>query len=128
MDVIEQVELPDGVTVAELRRVLRRAGAAFAFVHGSRVAGTHRPGSDVDVAVWFGRPVAAWEIDLPGAAELMVLDTAGLELAGRVAQHGVLLFDDDPQARIAWQADRSKRFLDEARRRDDLVATVFGRG
>lgn len=88
----------------------------------------HRPGSDLDVAAWFGRPVGAWELDLPTGIDLLVLDTAGLELAGRVAQHGVLVVDDDPPTRVAWQADRCKRYLDEAHRRADLVAEVFGRG
>jgi hypothetical protein len=58
----------------------------------------------------------------------LVLDTAGLELAGRVAQRGVLLLDDDPPRRVAWQADHTKRFLDEAHRRQASVQTVLGRG
>lgn len=128
MDRVEHVPLPAGLRIEELRAALRRGGAVFAFLHGSRVAGRHLPGSDLDVAAWFGRPVDGWEIDLPGQVDLLVLDTAGVELAGRVAQRGVLLFDDDPPARVAWQADRCKRYLDEAHRRSDLVDTVLGRG
>lgn len=126
VDAIDQVALPVGLTLERLRTALRRAGAVFAFVHGSRAAGTHRP--EADVAAWFGRHVASWEVDLPAGVDLLVLDTTGLELAGRVAQHGVLLLDDDPPARVAWQADRRKRYLDEAHRRAELVATVLGRG
>jgi len=37
--------------------------------------------------------------------DLLILDRAPLWLAGRVALNGVLLFDDDPPAREAWQAD-----------------------
>jgi uncharacterized protein len=125
---IDEVPLPDGLTTAGLRRALREAGAVFAFLHGSRTTGAHRRDSDLDVAAWFGRSVGSWEIDLPARADLLVLDTAGLELAGRVAQRGVLLLDDDPPVRVAWQADRCKRYLDEAHRRADLVATVLGRG
>lgn len=128
MEAIEKVALPDGVTADQLQRALRQAGAVFAFVHGSRVTGKHRADADLDVAAWFRRPVASWQVDLPAGVDLLVLDTAGLELSGRVAQHGVLLLDDDPPVRVAWQADRCKRYLDEAHRRADLVATVLRRG
>lgn len=112
----------------DLRGALREAGAVFAYLHGSRAGGRPRPDSDVDVAAWFGQPVDAWDITLPARVDLLVLDTAGLELSGRVAQHGILILDDDPPLRVAWQADRSKRYLAEAHRRRDLVETVFGRG
>ncbi|MEW6153085.1 MAG: nucleotidyltransferase domain-containing protein [Actinomycetota bacterium] len=124
----EQLEMPPGLTLDTLRRRLRGAGAVFAFVHGSRVAGTARAGSDLDVAAWFGRPVPSWDVELGPAVDLLVLDTAGLELAGRVAQRGVLVLDDDPPLRVGWQADRTKRYLDEEDRRARLVATVLGTG
>ncbi len=127
-DRLTGVALPEGVDPADLRAALRRAGAVFAYVHGSRVSGLHHQWSDLDVAAWFGRVVGAWEIRVPPGVDLMVLDTAGLELAGRVAQHGVLLLDDDPPVRVRWQADRSKRYLDEAHRRAQLVQTVLGGG
>lgn len=122
------VPLPDGVLLASLCEALRDAGARFAFLHGSRVEGTHREGSDLDVAAWFGRAVDAWQVRLPPGCDLLVLDTAGLKLAGQVALRGALLLDDDPPARVVWQADRSKRYLDEAHRRRELVATVLGGG
>jgi len=34
--------------------VLRQAGARFAYLHGSRATGEHRPDSDIDVAAYFG--------------------------------------------------------------------------
>ncbi|CAN5181502.1 hypothetical protein BH23ACT9_BH23ACT9_36700 [soil metagenome] len=128
MDAIESVVLPEGLTAERLRTALRAADAQFAYVHGSRAAGSHRPSSDLDVAAWFGQSIAPYDVVLPPGVDLLVLDTAGLELSGRVAQHGILLFDDDPPARVAWQADRSKRYLDEAHRRRDLVQTVLRRG
>ncbi len=100
---------------------LRAAGARFAYLHGSRVAGTARPDSDVDLAAWFGRDrvPAPWEVgDLPGAVDLLVLDGAPLELAGRVALRGRLLFDDDPPARVRWEATTRKIWADEAPRRE----------
>lgn len=124
----EEVPLPEGVELPALRTALRVAGAVFAFLHGSRVDSTAGDRSDVDVAAWFPSPTDAWDVDLPPHCDLLVLGTAGLELAGRVAQHGVLLLDDDPAARVAWQADTRKRWLDEAHRRRALVATVLHRG
>lgn len=105
---------------------LRAAGARFAFVHGSRAAETHRPGSDVDVAAWFdGHDPAPWAIGgLPAGVDLLVLDRAPLELAGRVALHGVLLFDDDPGARVGWLALTRRIYLDE-RPRTDLARRLF---
>lgn len=97
--------------VAEL---LRAAGARFAFIHGSRVLGRARPDSDLDVGAWWGAgPPASWEVDLPIGVDLVVLDSAPLWLAGRIAQQGRLLFDDDPPARVRWQADTRLRYLDE---------------
>lgn len=128
MRTAEHVPLPDGVALAALHSALREAGAVFAFLHGSRVTGGATDRSDLDVAAWFGRRVEPWDVVLPPPCDLLVLDTAGLELAGRVAQYGALLLDDDPPVRVAWQADRSKRWLDEAHRRRALVDTVLRRG
>lgn len=100
---------------------LRAAGARFAFLHGSRAEGRERPGSDTDVAAWFGTDeidVVGLAADLPARVDLLVLDRAPPELAGRVAMWGRLLFDDDPPARVAWQATRRKLFLDERPRRE----------
>lgn len=111
---------------------LRRAGARFAFVHGSRAgAGAVRPGSDLDVAArWGADPPAPWEVELPAGVDLVVLDTAPLWLAGRVALHGRLLFEDDPSARVAWQADTRLVYLDELpelrRRKREWLKVVAG--
>ncbi len=125
---VEDLDSLDRDLVESLRTALRTAGARFAFVHGSHATGTHRADSDLDVAAWFGRRVAPWEVALPHGVDLLVLDEAGLELAGRVATHGVLLLDEDPPTRVAWQADRAKRHLAEEARRRELVRTVLGRG
>jgi hypothetical protein len=82
---------------------LRAAGARFAFVHRSRAGGTAaRPDSDLDRAAWWGCAApASWEVELPAYVDLVVLDQAPLWLAGRVAQHGRLLFDDTLQRGFA---------------------------
>lgn len=93
---------------------LRDAGARFALLHGSRAAGTHREDSDVDVAAWWGESApASFEVSLPRGVDLLVLDTAPLELRGRVAHRGLLLFDDDPPARVHWVAMTRKIYFDE---------------
>ena len=93
---------------------LRSAGAVFAFVHGSRASGTARPDSDLDIAAWWPeQPPAAFEVSLPAGVDLLVLNSAPLELAGRVAVNGILLFDDDPAARVPWVATTRKIYFDE---------------
>lgn len=106
---------------------LRQAGARFAFVHGSRASGAARPGSDVDVAAWFaGRNPAPWSVaGLPSSIDLLVLDEAPLELAGRVALRGALLFDDDPAARVNWLATTRRIYLDEQPRTETARRIFF---
>jgi uncharacterized protein len=101
--------------VAErISRVLRDAGARFAYVFGSRAGEGASPDSDLDVAAYFGRDVdPAGVPGLPDRVDLLVLDGAPLELAGRVAMEGRLLFDDDPESRVAWEATTRKIWLDE---------------
>lgn len=88
----------------DLVAALRATGARFAFLHGSRARGAPRPDSDVDVAAWWGASAhapASFEVDLSPRVDPLVLDGAPLEVAGRVSTQGVLLFDDDPVARVA---------------------------
>jgi hypothetical protein len=100
---------------ADMATALRRAGARFAFIHGSRATGeTARPDSDLDVAAWWSaEPPQSWEVDLPAGVDLVVLNRAPLWLAGRIALEGRLLFDDEPSARVTWQADTRRIWLDE---------------
>ncbi len=105
--------VPDALR-AETIDALRAAGARFALLHGSRVTGTHRPDSDLDVAAWWdtGAP-PAFEVDVPDRVDLLVLNGAPLELAGRIALDGAILFDDDPPARVRWVATTRKIYADE---------------
>ena len=99
----------------EVVAALRRARARFALVHGSRAAsGGGRAESDLDVAAWWGiDPPQPWDVELPTGVDLVVLDQAPLWLAGRIAVDGRLLYDDDPPARVRWQADTRRIWLDE---------------
>ncbi|MGH9242992.1 MAG: nucleotidyltransferase domain-containing protein [Acidimicrobiales bacterium] len=113
-------------------KALRTAGARFAFLHGSRAEDQARDTSDWDVAAWWGgNPPNAWEVNVPTGVDLLVLDRAPLELAGRVALHGRLLFDDDPSTRVRWQAETRKIYLDELPRQESatrLFARAHRRG
>ena len=69
---------------------------------------------------------------MPSGVDLTVLDTAPLELAGRIATEGVLLFSDDEPARVRWQASTRKIWADERPRfdrahREFLAAVARGR-
>jgi hypothetical protein len=48
--------------------------------------------------------------------DLLVLDGAPLEPAGRVAARGTLLFEDDQVARVRWEAMTRKIYFDEVPR------------
>ncbi len=118
--------------IAESVAVLRRAGARFAYLHGSRARGQHRPDSDVDIAAYFGdQPPNAFDVLMPPGVDLLVLDHAPLELAGRVALGGKLLFEDDPVSRVRWEATTRKIYLDElpriTRSHREFAASVTGR-
>jgi uncharacterized protein len=66
------------------------------------------------VAAWWGDDAPApWDVALPPGVDLLVLDGAPLELAGRVAVDGRLLYEDDPPARVAWQAQTRTIYFDE---------------
>lgn len=100
--------------LARTEKTLRDHGALFAYVHGSHARGTANADSDIDVAAFFGRRGEhSWEMLLPGAVDLLVLDDAPLELAGRVALEGTVLFETDVDERIRWEATTRKIFLDE---------------
>ena len=105
----------DGEAVTQsVTSALRRAGASFALVFGSRARGDAGPGSDLDVGAWWPTsPPAPWAVEVPDSVDLLVLNAAPLELAGRVACEGVVLFDDDPPARVLWVASTRKIWLDE---------------
>lgn len=99
---------------AEAVAALRQAGARFAYLHGSRATGHHRADSDVDIAAYFGdHPPSSFDVLLPPGVDLLILDDAPLELAGRVATGGQLLFDDDRAARVHWEAMTRKIYSDE---------------
>lgn len=127
--------MEDSKLLVAATKSLRSAGARFAYLFGSLVEGNARPSADLDVAVFMGQDdidVLDVAATLPPSVDLLVLDNAPLELAGRVALRGRLLLDDDPPARVAWEATTRKIYADEQPRitqaRRDFVAAAVDRG
>ena len=119
--------------IVEATEALRRRGAVFACLHGSRASGSAGPDSDIDIAAYFeGQPPVAFDVLLPPGVDLLVLNSAPLELAGRVALHGKLIFEQDPHARVVWEATTRKIYLDElprlTRAHRDFAEAVLRRG
>jgi predicted nucleotidyltransferase len=103
-----------GTLEDETISALRRSGASFALTFGSRARGDAGADSDLDVAAWWPDAAPnAWDVAVPAGVDLVVANTAPLELAGRIALEGVVLFDDDPPARVHWVADTRKIWLFE---------------
>lgn len=108
-----------------LVEVLRAHGVPFAFLHGSRVTGTPRPDSDLDVAAWLPEDLDAWTVPVGDHVDLHDLRKLPLSVAGRVALKGRLLFDDDPPERVHWQAQTRQRYFDEEPRRRMITADTL---
>jgi predicted nucleotidyltransferase len=102
--------------------ILREAGVTVAYLFGSRAAGTHREASDADVAVLLDGRMGlldqealadrlALALGVPGV-DLIVLDTASLELRGRVVQEGRVIYSADEPRRVAFEVATRSRYFD----------------
>jgi predicted nucleotidyltransferase len=106
----------------EVESALREADVIVAYLFGSRARGTDRPESDLDVAALFDRPMELLEREALVArlsralgvpdVDLVVLDTAPLELRGRVVQEGRLLFSADESRRVAFEVSTRLEYFD----------------
>jgi len=50
---------------------------------------------------------------MPSGVDLLVLNSAPLEIKGKIALDGVLLFELDRNDRVQWEATTRKIYLDE---------------
>lgn len=106
----------------ELNAVFAAQGVAVAYLFGSRADGTARPDSDHDMAVLFAaeEPVfdaterlrAALEVVVATPVDVVDLDRAGLELRGRVAERGRLLWSADEPRRVGFEVDARLRWIE----------------
>lgn len=115
--------LRTATTVFANRRIL----AAYAF--GSRVSGTARAGSDLDVGYYLDGYRAGACLDVLTEMQLMAdlsrvtgvevdlrnLGHAPLDLKGRVLEQGVRVYSGDPPARVALERDLLARYHDYKR-------------
>ncbi|MCP1673996.1 putative nucleotidyltransferase [Natronocella acetinitrilica] len=96
-----------------------------AYLYGSHARGEARPGSDVDVALLLKPEHAAatlvgpirriqGELERRLRCEVDVLDlrSAPVDLVHRVLRDGVLLVENDANARIAFEVDARNRYFD----------------
>jgi predicted nucleotidyltransferase len=98
------------------------SGVIAAYLFGSRARGEATEGSDLDVAVLVGGPFGLLERErladrlaaASGVAEVdvVVLDTAPLELRGRVVREGRLLYSSDEPARVAFHVRTLSEYFD----------------
>ena len=99
-------------------------GAAAAYLFGSVARGTARTDSDVDVAILYSRdpPLTLEGLPLEIEAELetllgrpvqvVLLNTAPVDLVHRVLRDGKLLLDHDPSVRIRFEVKARNEFFD----------------
>jgi uncharacterized protein len=97
-------------------------GVAVAYLFGSRADGTARPDSDHDVAVLFAEPEPALDATvalgdalaevLGTPVDVVDLDRSELELRGRVAEQGRLLYSADEPRRVAFEVDARIRWIE----------------
>ncbi|MGB3283929.1 nucleotidyltransferase domain-containing protein [Mycolicibacter algericus] len=88
--------------IAAAVTALQDHGAVFAYLHGRRAAGTATSKSDTDIAAYFdAEPPEAFAVLLPPGIDLVVLNGAPLELAGRVRKRS-----SGPVGRLAGAVGR----------------------
>lgn len=111
------------------QRILKAHGVLAVYLFGSRAQGQEGPLSDYDYAVLtkdggHGRGDELYSIlyDVFGeisprtldndAIDIVFLQDTGLELRFHVIRYGVVLFDDDPGARLDFEAQTTLLYCD----------------
>lgn len=105
-----------------LAEVLASHGVAVAYLFGSRADGTATEASDHDIAVLFTAPEPALDATarlgadlataLGTAVDVVDLDRATLELRGRVAERGRLVYSADEARRVRFEVDARIRWIE----------------
>jgi predicted nucleotidyltransferase len=102
----------------------RSQNVVAAYVFGSVGRGSSRPRSDVDIAVLYATPPmsavsgpasdmqAELEALLRRPVDLIVLNDAPVDLVHRVLRDGEIVCETDRGARIDFEVDARRRYLD----------------
>jgi uncharacterized protein len=97
-----------------------------AWIFGSVARGTHRSGSDLDVALLYrtaptptlaglGFDIAhELELAVSRAVDVVVLNTSSADLIHRVLRDGVLVLESDRGARVAFEVNARAQYFDLA--------------
>src|SRR5690606_19741186 len=97
---------------------------ATVYLFGSRARGTARPHSDVDLGLLYRGAAPQTLLEQPYDAQaqlsrelgvpvdIVVLNTAPVDLIHRVLRDGQLLIESDRSARIAFEVDARNRYFD----------------
>ena len=109
-------------SASRLAGVFATHDVAVAYLFGSRADGSATPASDHDVAVLFAGvepPFAVTSLlgaDLAGewgtAVDVVDLDTADVELRGRIAETGRVLYSADEVRRVRFEVDARLRWIE----------------
>lgn len=118
--------MADAPTVDALREFFAKDphGCLTVYLFGSRARDDYRESSDVDVAIfWEHEPESAMEalglglkVDLEDLlrrdVDVVVLDSASVDVAQRVIRDGVIILDRNRAARIRWEVQTRSEFLE----------------
>lgn len=107
------------------KEIMPKHGVSLAYLHGSQAAGTATPLSDVDVAILTNLALSRRDrlrleltlehelgIRCPGDFDVRSLNSAPLEVQGRVVQTGRLLYASDEPTRVDFEATVRDRYFD----------------
>lgn len=119
--------------------ILRREAPEIAGVYlfGSVADGTDRPNSDVDLAIYAGRPLARMRVlDLQGAVadalrrdvDLVDLASASTILQVQAIGEGRLVYTSDPDAVGLFEVRVMRDYYELKARRADIEADIVARG
>ncbi len=98
-------------------------GASAVYLFGSVARGTSRPTSDVDIAVLLARAPSGFDglsLDLEGSlesalgqrAQVVVMNSAPVDLVHRILRDGRLVYEGDHRARVAFEVKARNEYFD----------------
>ena len=111
----------------------------FAYLFGSHAAGTSRPSSDVDVAVFLDKSSDFMEEKLKimgslsehigtDAVDVVVLNAAPTSIVGRILSTREVVIDRDPFCRHSFESLALRKYFDFSIKESNILAKRFGVG